>query len=86
VVTSDGSPLPWKNLGVSIDRNDLVPLSYHENHGVNEDGSYTFGLIPAGQYIVRDFFEPSHDQPQDVAIRNFKCKCQSKHTVDRLTH
>jgi len=72
VVTSDGSPLPWKNLGVAIDSPDRDPLSYHESHGVNEDGSYVLGLIPAGHYIVRAYFEPSYDQPQDEAIRNFR--------------
>jgi hypothetical protein len=53
IVTSDGSPLPWRNLGVAIDSPERDALAYHELHGVNEDGSFTFALIPPGHYLVR---------------------------------
>jgi hypothetical protein len=58
IVTADGSPVPWKNLGVAIDSPDRDPLAYHENHGVNEDGSYALGGIPAGHYVVSSYFTP----------------------------
>lgn len=64
VVTSDGSPLPWRNLGVAIDSPDRDPLAYHESHGVNEDGSYTLGLIPPGRYFVSSFIEPDFETSQ----------------------
>jgi hypothetical protein len=68
VITADGSPLPWKNpwehLSVAIGSPDRDPLAYHQNHGVNEDGSYTFGLVPAGHYSVISYLHPS---PQELA-------------------
>ena len=58
IVTPDGSPVPWKNLGVAIDSPDRDPLAYHESHGVNEDGSYALGGIPAGHYVVSAYLQP----------------------------
>lgn len=69
IVSSDGSVVPWKNLGVAIDSPDRDALAYHENHGVNEDGSYTLGLIPPGHYAVQTYLEPELDNggnPQPV--------------------
>jgi hypothetical protein len=57
IVTSDGSPVPWKGLGITIDSTDRRSVGYHESHGADEDGSYTFGLIPLGHYMVRTIIE-----------------------------
>jgi hypothetical protein len=64
VVTSDGRPVPWRNLAVAIESHDRDPLGYRESHGVNEDGSYTLGLIPPGHYIVSSFIEPDFETGQ----------------------
>jgi len=64
IVTADGSPVPWKNLGVAVESLDWDPLGYREDHGVNEDGSYTLGLIPPGHYIVRSFIQPDVETGQ----------------------
>jgi hypothetical protein len=50
-------------LGVAIESLDQDPLAYHESDGVNEDGSYTFGLIPPGHYIVSTYIERGHSIP-----------------------
>lgn len=62
VVSSDGTQLSWKNgCGVSVDSVYRDPLSYHISHTLEDDGSYTFGYIPIGNYIVSTFFEPDFD-------------------------
>lgn len=69
IVSSDGGAVPWKNLAVAIDSPDRDPLAYHESHGVNEDGSYTLGLIPPGHYAVQTYLQPEFDDngnPQAV--------------------
>ena len=58
VTTSDGSAIPAEDLGIKIDSPDNDPLAYHEYHGVEDDGTYTLGLIPPGHYIVTTYFEP----------------------------
>ena len=58
IVSSDGAAVPWKNLGVRIDSPDRDALAYHESHGVNENGSYTLGLIPPGHYQVQTCLQP----------------------------
>jgi hypothetical protein len=68
IVTSDGSPLPWENLGISIDSPDQDTLAYHENHGVDEDGSYTLGGIPPGHYVMSSYFEPGLHPEQAGAV------------------
>jgi len=67
VVTSDGSPLPWKRIGVAVQSADRDPLAYHIDHGVDEDGSYRFGYIPAGHYVVASYAHPdfSEGQPEE---------------------
>jgi hypothetical protein len=64
IVTSDGSPVPWKSLGVAIESPDRDPLAYREGHGVNQDASYTLGLIPPGHYMVRSFIQPDFETGQ----------------------
>jgi len=67
VVNSDGTQLSWKNgCGVSVDSVYRDPLSYHISHTLEDDGSYTFGYIPGGNYVVSTFFEPdlSGDSPR----------------------
>jgi hypothetical protein len=64
VVTSDGSPLPWKRIGVAVRSAERDPLAYKEDHGVDEDGSYRLGYIPAGHYTVISFVQPDFDDEQ----------------------
>jgi hypothetical protein len=49
---------PIDNLGIAIESPDQDALAYHESHGVEDDGSYTLGLIPPGHYVVRTYVEP----------------------------
>ena len=62
IVVQNGDPAPWKNLGIAIDSPDSDPLAYHEHHGVNENGTYALGGIPAGHYTVSTYFQPDFDQ------------------------
>src|SRR5581483_8506117 len=58
VVTPDGSPVSYKNgCGVEVHSIYRDPLSYHINHAL-EDGSYTFGYIPQGKYVITTYFQP----------------------------
>lgn len=61
VVTSDGSPVPWENLRVAIDSPYTDPLAYHEDQGLDEDGSCELHLIPAGHYSVRTLVVPDSE-------------------------
>jgi hypothetical protein len=62
VVTPDGTQLSYKNgCGVAIDSVYQDPLSYHISHALNQDGSYTFGYIPAGKYVVATYFQPDFE-------------------------
>lgn len=59
VATPDGTRLSFENgCGVMVDSVYRDPLSYHEDHTLEKDGSYTFGYIPAGKYIVTTYFQP----------------------------
>jgi hypothetical protein len=61
VVRPDGTPLSYKEgCGVMVDSVDRDSLSYHINHALEEDGTYTFGYIPAGKYQVRTYFQPDY--------------------------
>jgi hypothetical protein len=70
VVTLDGAPLPWKRIGVAVQSVVGDPLAYHEDHGVDEDGSYRFGYIPAGHYVVVSYTHPdvSDEQPEEQPL------------------
>lgn len=58
----DGTQLLYKNgCGVAVDSEDRNPLSYHESHTLEEDGTYTFGYIPPGKYRVTTYFEPDFE-------------------------
>ena len=62
VVAADGSQLSYKNgCGVAVDSTYRDPLSYHLSHTLKEDGTYTFGFIPSGKYVVQTFFQPNFD-------------------------
>ena len=37
------------------------PLSYHISHTLDEGGSYTFGYIPAGKYVITTYFQPNFE-------------------------
>ena len=59
VVTSDGSKLSCTGVAVNSPYRD--PLSYHIDGGLEDDGTYTFGYIPAGTYQVVTYFEQEDD-------------------------
>jgi hypothetical protein len=62
VITSDKTQLSYENgCGVAVDSVYRNPLSYHIDHTLEEDGSYTFGYIPAGRYVITTYFEPNFD-------------------------
>jgi hypothetical protein len=62
VVTPDATQLSYKNgCGVVVSSVYRDPLSYHISHGLEEDGSYTFGYIPAGKYVIGTYFQPHFD-------------------------
>ncbi len=54
----DSKPLPYSNIGIAIDSPTRNALGYHEWHVLTGTGSNSFGLIPAGRYIVRTFIIP----------------------------
>lgn len=60
VLTPDKFLLSYKNgCGVAVDSEDRNPLSYHISHTLEEDGTYTFGYIPPGKYVVTTYFQPN---------------------------
>lgn len=59
VVTPEHSKLSCT--GVAVDSPYRDPLSYHINHSLEDDGTYTFGYIPVGTYRVATYFEPEDD-------------------------
>jgi hypothetical protein len=62
VVTPDSTQLSYKNgCGVAVDSEDHNPSSYHISHSLEEDGSYRFGYIPPGKYVVTTYFEPNFE-------------------------
>ena len=62
VLASDKTPFSYKNgCGVAVDSVGRNPLSYHESHTLEEDGTYTFGYIPPGKYQVTTYFEPDFE-------------------------
>ncbi len=62
VLAPDGTQLSYKNgCGVAVDSEERNPLSYHVNHTLEEDGTYTFGYIPPGKYQVTTYFEPDDE-------------------------
>lgn len=62
VLAPDKTQLSYKNgCGVAVDSEDRNPLSYHESHTLEEDGTYTFGYIPPGKYQVTAYFEPDFE-------------------------
>jgi hypothetical protein len=73
VVTPDGTKLSYKNgAGVAIEAIERDPLSDQISHGLQEDGSYTFGYIPPGKYIVTTYFDETDDdsvEPSAEATR-----------------
>lgn len=62
VTTPDGTRLSYKNgCGVAVDSEYHDPLSYHISHTLEGDGSYTFGYIPAGKYLITTYFQPNFE-------------------------
>jgi hypothetical protein len=62
LVTPDGTRLSYKNgCGVLVDSEYRDPLSYHVSHTLEDDGSYTFGYIPAGKYVITTYFQPNFE-------------------------
>lgn len=70
VVTSDGSPVPLEYLRIRIDSSYTDPLAYHEDQGLEKDGTCSLGLVPPGHYSVMTFLRPDFRTgkvPADVA-------------------
>jgi len=62
VVAPDGTRLSYGNgCGVQVDSVYRDPLSYHISHTLEEDGSYTFGYIPAGKYVISTYLQPNFE-------------------------
>jgi len=62
VRSSDKARLSYKNgCGVAVDSEERNPLSYHISHTLEEDGTYTFGYIPPGKYVVTTYFQPNFE-------------------------
>lgn len=62
VITPDRTQLSYKNgCGVVVDSVYRDPLSYHISATVEEDGSDTFGYIPAGEYVISTYFQPNFE-------------------------
>ncbi|HEV2298749.1 MAG TPA: hypothetical protein VGR72_09560 [Candidatus Acidoferrales bacterium] len=58
VVTSDGSPVPLEYLRIRIDSRYTDPLAYHEDQGLENDGTCSLGFVPPGRYSVMTFLRP----------------------------
>lgn len=62
VLASDKTQFSYKNgCGVAVDSEDHNPSSYHISHTLNEDGTYTFGYIPPGKYLITTYFQPDFE-------------------------
>jgi len=78
VVMPDGGPLPWQqpwdHLSVAIVSHERDALAYNIDHGVNKDGSYTFGYPPPGHYTIKAYIHSSPEEfagqrpPEDLSI------------------
>lgn len=55
VITPDGRKLSCTGVTVNSPYHD--PLSYHNDHMLDDSGTYTFGYVPAGKYQVATYFE-----------------------------
>jgi hypothetical protein len=71
-VTPDGSQLSCT--GVAVNSPDSDPLSYHIDGSLDDDGTYTFGYIPAGRYQVTAYFEPEDDDDDKPCSDSSKWK------------
>jgi hypothetical protein len=77
VLAPDKTPLSHKyGSRVAVDSEDRNPFSYHINHTLDEDGTYTFGYIPPGKYQVTIYPETPFSQvakwkhaQQEVVVR-----------------
>jgi hypothetical protein len=58
IVTSDGSALPLKQLGVSVDAAERDALSYHLAQNRTVKGVYPAGYVPQGRYLVQTYIRP----------------------------
>jgi hypothetical protein len=61
IVTSDGSPPPWKNLAVTVDSPERDELALHIDRDVSEDGSCTLNLVPPGHYSASAYIQPTFE-------------------------
>ena len=64
VVTPDGSPVPTDSLRVAIDSQSEDALGYHEDQGLEKDGTCALGLVPPGHYSVRTIVVPDSESGQ----------------------
>lgn len=59
VITPNGSKLSCTGVAVNSPYRD--PLSYHIDHSLEDDGTYTFGYVPAGKSQVVTYSDPKDD-------------------------
>lgn len=84
VVTPDGTILSWKNgCGVWVNSAARDPLWYWTSHGLGEDGSYTFGGIPAGKYVITTYFSPDFNNGEKPFPESLKWKPARQDVVVR---
>jgi hypothetical protein len=58
IVSADGSLLPLKNLGVSVDAPERDALAYHLTQTRNINGEFPAGYVPPGNYLVQTYVRP----------------------------
>jgi hypothetical protein len=58
IVAPDGSALPLKLLGVSVDAAERDALSYHLAQNRTVKGVYPAGYVPQGRYLVQTYIRP----------------------------
>lgn len=64
LMTSDGTALPSKYLGVAVDGSQGDPLADHDTQDVEDDGSCGFIMVPPGHYSITTYLKPDPDTEQ----------------------
>jgi hypothetical protein len=63
IVSADGSLLPLKNLGVSVDAPERDALAYHLTQTRNINGEFPAGYVPPGNYLVQTYVPEDRKDP-----------------------
>ena len=56
--------MPTDSLRVAIDSQSEDALGYHEDQGLEKDGTCALGLVPPGHYSVRTIVVPDSESGQ----------------------